>query len=186
MAVSKTRTLIINTASELFYKNGYNLTGINEIIEKAGIAKATLYSHFKSKEDLCIAYLKYRDDVLSENIKQFCELKSKGDAQLIAVLQFLIPFFKNEQFNGCWCIRTIAEIDPQNEKIRACIKKNKLDFLQFIKNLVKENKPHLKLTTQKRLSKRIYLLYEGAITESHLHQEIWPIKEAINLLKDIL
>lgn len=186
MAVNKTKTLIINTASELFYKNGYNLTGINEIIAKAGIAKATLYSHFKSKEDLCIAYLAYRDEVLSKSIKEFCEAKPKGDAQLIGVIQFLIPFFKSEQFNGCWCIRTIAEINSQNEKIRDCIKENKLNFLLFIKNLVKENKPQLKPKAQKHLANRIYLLYESAVTESHLHQEIWPIKEAINLLKDIL
>lgn len=186
MAVNQTRALIINTASELFYKNGYNLTGINEIIAKASIAKATLYSHFKSKEDLCIAYLEYRDEILSKNLQEFCEGKSIGDAQLLAVLQFLIPFFKSEQFNGCWCIRTLAEIEPQNEKIRACIKKSKVDFLQYIKKLVKQNKPQLKTYAQKQLTNRIYLLYEGAILESHLHNEIWPIKEAVKLLKEIL
>jgi len=106
MKASKTKTLIINTASELFYKKGYNLTGINEIIAKADIAKATLYSHFKSKEDLCIAYLEYRDEQLSKNMAAFCEGKAKGDTQLLAILEFLIPFFKSEQFNGCWCIRT--------------------------------------------------------------------------------
>lgn len=57
MARQDTRDHIINTASELFYNQGYNLTGINEIIEKAEIAKATLYSHFKSKEELIQAYL---------------------------------------------------------------------------------------------------------------------------------
>jgi len=129
MAVSKTRTLIIHTASELFYKNGYNSTGINEVIAKAGIAKATLYSHFKSKEDLCIAYLTYRDEILSKNIKEFCAKKPKGDSQLLAVLKFLIPFFKSKQFNGCWCIRTIAEIQPQNKKIRESIQTSKLNFL---------------------------------------------------------
>ncbi len=186
MKVSKARTQIINTASELFYKKGYNLTGINEIIAKANIAKATLYSHFKSKEDLCIAYLEYRDEILSKNLQEFCESKTKGDAQLLAVLQFLIPFFKSEQFNGCWCIRTLAEIEPQNEKIRTCIKANKVSFLQYLKKLVKQNKPELKASIQKQIANRIYLLYEGAILESHLHNEIWPIKEAIKLLRDVL
>jgi len=50
---------IIKTAADLFYTNGYNSTGINEIIKEAGIAKATLYNHFKSKGDVCIAYLKH-------------------------------------------------------------------------------------------------------------------------------
>ncbi|MGD1846632.1 MAG: TetR/AcrR family transcriptional regulator, partial [Salibacteraceae bacterium] len=44
MKHSEIRGRIIETASELFYQNGYNSTGINEIIAKSGIAKATLYS----------------------------------------------------------------------------------------------------------------------------------------------
>jgi len=57
---------------------------------------------------------------------------------------------------------------------------------QYIKQLVKQNKAGLKPADQKQLANRIYLLYEGAVTESHLHSEIWPIKEAIKLLKEIL
>ena len=48
---------LLETASVLFYQNGYNNTGINEVIEKANVAKASLYSHFKSKDSICIAYL---------------------------------------------------------------------------------------------------------------------------------
>ena len=62
---------IIQTASHLFYQNGYNLTGINEIIKEAGIAKATLYNHFKSKEDICIAYLQYKNASFITEIKAF-------------------------------------------------------------------------------------------------------------------
>jgi len=54
---------IIETASFLFYKNGYNLTGINEIISEASIAKATFYSHFKPKECICISYLRFKNSV---------------------------------------------------------------------------------------------------------------------------
>ena len=68
---SNTRAKIIETASELFYTKGYNLTGINEIIKESGIAKATLYSHFNSKEDLLVAYLEAKDAELLKNIKSF-------------------------------------------------------------------------------------------------------------------
>jgi AcrR family transcriptional regulator len=47
----------MQTAARLFYQNGYSNTGINQIIEVAGIAKSSLYQHFRSKEDLLIAYL---------------------------------------------------------------------------------------------------------------------------------
>ncbi len=183
---SDTRNLIVNTASELFYEQGYNLTGINEIIAKAGIAKATLYSHFKSKEDLCIAYLDLRDSELLKNIKEFCMSKPKGNQRLIAVLEFLIPFFESDEFNGCWCIRTVAEIPRDNEKIKNKIKENKQQFLNFIKALVMDNKPQLTDKQQDKLANRIYILYESAVSESHLQDDAWPIHESIDLLKNIL
>ena len=66
---SEVKNRIIETASLLFYKNGYNSTGINEIISEAGIAKATLYNHFKSKEELCLAYLRFKDKTFKEEIE---------------------------------------------------------------------------------------------------------------------
>ena len=183
---NETRDLIVDTASELFYKKGYNLTGINEIIAEAGIAKATLYSHFKSKEELCIAYLDARDTDLLLNIREYCQKKPKGDKQLIGILDFLVPFFKSGEFNGCWCIRTVAEIPRENKNIRKKIKNNKSLFLDFIKSLVKENKSELTKKHQEKLSKRIYMLYESAVSESHLQDELWPIEESIDLLKNLL
>jgi len=165
---------------------GFQLAGINEIIAEAGIAKATLYSHFKSKEDLCIAYLDSRDSELLINIKAFCDSKRKGNSRLVAVLEFLIPFFQSKEFNGCWCIRTVAEIPRDNKKIKNKIKDNKNLFLNFIKTLVKDNKPKLTEKQQTKLANRIYILYESAVSESHLQDDAWPIYESIDLLKNLL
>ena len=52
---------ILAVASELFYRQGYRATGINEVIARSGVAKATFYNHFPSKEDLCLAYLQLID-----------------------------------------------------------------------------------------------------------------------------
>ncbi len=186
MKRNDTRELIIDTASNLFYKKGYNLTGINEIIAEAGIAKATLYSHFRSKEDLCVAYLEARDETLIQNISEFCYAKPKGNEQLVAVLEFLIPFFEDKDFNGCWCIRTIAEVPKDNERIRSKIKANKSLLINFIQKLVADNKPHLSPEQKEKLTKRIYLLYESAVAESHLQDDSWAIHESIDLLKSIL
>ena len=182
----KTRNHIILTASDLFYQKGYNLTGINEIIEKAGIAKATLYNHFRSKEDLCLAYLDARDQELLEQLNQYCEQKKKGIARVIGILEFLIQFFESGEFNGCWCIRTSAEIPRENERIKLKIKQNKKEFLEFIEDLIKKNISNLTRSKRERLAKQVYLLYEGAVTESHLQKEDWPIHENIRILKTLL
>ncbi len=186
MKRTDTKQLIIDTAAQLFYQKGYNLTGINEIIATAGIAKATLYSHFKSKEALCVAYLAAKDEAFLKDIQVHCSQKQQGNEQLIGVLDFLIPFFNSEEFNGCWCIRTVAEIPQENEVIRTAIRKSKQTLLQFIRELVTKNKPTLSERVQYKLAHQIYLLYESAVAESHLHGEEWPIHENIDMLKGIL
>jgi AcrR family transcriptional regulator len=183
---SEIKQNIIETASSLFYSKGYNSTGINEIIEKAGIAKATLYSHFDSKEDVCIAYLKHRNSIFVKDITMYCKSQAKGKPQIVAIFDFLQLFFLNENFNGCWCINTVSEIPKGNEKIRNEIQEQKIMFVQIISELVKYNLPNLKENQIIPLSRQIYLLYESAVSESHLHRADWPIKEMKNICSQII
>lgn len=177
---------IIETAAHLFYQKGYNLTGINEIIKEAGIAKATLYNHFKSKDDICLAYLEYKNAHFIQNITAFVADKPQGKEQCIAIFDFLRLFFDDSNFNGCWCINTISEIPRENESIRSKIQAQKKDFMAFIEKIVHHNLPSKTAKEQLLLSKHIYLLYEGAISESHLHQNSWPIDSARTFCKQIL
>ncbi len=182
MKHSAVRQRIIETASSLFYKNGFNSTGINEVISESGIAKATLYAHFKSKDDLCVAYIKYKNSIFLEDIEQFCASKKSGKDQVLGIFKFLELFFNDKDFNGCWCINTMAEISIDNILIRNEIQHQKKKFQMFITDLINSN---LDLTSNEtnRLSKQLYLLYESAVSESHLHQDNWPIKEALGLGK---
>jgi len=178
---SEIKNKIIETASYLFYKNGYNSTGINEIISKSGIAKATLYNHFKSKEDICVSYLQFKNTTFLKDITIYCKTKPKGKQQVLAIFDFLEQFFKDKDFNGCWCINTISEIPNDDVKIRTEIQLQKNHFIKLISELIKEN---MEITDTKEnlvLARRIYLLYESAVAESHLHQLDWPIKEAKHL-----
>ena len=185
MKHSVVRETIVETAANLFYQKGYNLTGINEIIREAGIAKATLYNHFKSKEDICVAYLDYLNKSFLSDIEHFSASKSSGNSQILALFDFLEAFFFSEEFNGCWCLNTLSEIPRDNEKIRNEIQKEKRELLHLIVRLLETNFPGKDKKEVDALSKKIYLIYESAILESHLQQEVWPIttaKEIINTL----
>jgi len=186
MKQSAVRDNIIETATRLFYEQGYNLTGINEIIKEAGIAKATLYNHFKSKDDICVAYLKHKNDTFLHDIKEFVLKAPSGKKQILALFDFLRLFFNHKDFNGCWCINTISEIPKSDEKIRKEIKIQKSQFIAFIEDLVNFNFPKKSKKERTSLTKSIYLLYESAVSESHLHQEMWPIESASKLCEKII
>ena len=186
MKHAEIRNKIIETASDLFYKNGYNSTGINEIIAEAGIAKATLYNHFKSKEDICLAYLRFKDKTFIEDIETFTASKPKGEIQVLSIFDFLESFSQKKDFNGCWCIKTVAEIPRDNKRIRSEIQKQKNAFIQLISKLVSNNLEKIKTEEINSLSRKIYLLYESAVGESHLHQNNWPIKETKKLCATLI
>jgi len=186
MKHSLIRQTIVETASRLFYQHGYNLTGINEIIKEAGIAKATLYNHFESKDDICLAYLDHKNEIFMEQISSFVSKKKKGTAQLLAIFDFLKQFYSAESFNGCWCINTLSEVPFEKVEIRNKIKHQKNGFLHFITELAMANFPDNSKRENTLIAKRIYLLYEGALSESNIHREAWPIADARALAKQIL
>ena len=183
---SEIKQHIIETASSLFYQNGYNSTGINEIIAQAGIAKATLYNHFKSKEDICLAYLQFKNTTFLRDINLHCKKEAAGRDQVLALFDFLNIFFEDSDFNGCWCIKTVAEIPKENERIKAEIQMQKHHFLNLIATLVNDNLAHAEDQKVETLSRQIYLLYESAVSESHLHQADWPIMEARKICEQII
>ncbi|SKB80815.1 transcriptional regulator, TetR family [Salegentibacter holothuriorum] len=186
MGRSKVRDRIVETASKLFYKNGYNSTGVNEIISESGIAKATLYNHFKSKDDICIAFLDFKHAAFMEDIEAFTKDRNEGVDQILALFDYLQLFFQDSEFNGCWGIKTVAEIPQNNQKIRTVLQGQKREFLDLIIALVTKN---LKIDHQEEIkttARRIYLLYESAVVESHLHQNDWPIKEAKEVCSQII
>lgn len=178
MKHSMIKQTIVETASNLFYKNGYNLTGINEIIKEAGIAKATLYSHFKSKDDLCIAYLQHKNSTFLKDITAFTQKAPKGKKQVLAIFDFLSKFFVDKDFNGCWCINTVSEIPRESTKILEEIQNQKNQFIFLIEELVDNNLEKRTSRQRNLLAKQIYLLYESAVAEAHLHADKWPIDSA--------
>jgi AcrR family transcriptional regulator len=186
MKHSLVRKNIINTASNLFYQKGYNLTGINEIIKETGIAKATLYNHFKSKDDICIAYLKNINSSFLKDIKEYTLEKPKGKKQLLALFDFLKAFFYDKEFNGCWCINTVSEIPRDNSSIRNEIQNQKNLFLELITDLVLNNYAKKSTKEANVLAKQVYLMYESAVSESHLHLNVWPIDIAKKICSKIL
>ncbi len=157
-----------------------------KLFRKQELLKQQLHNHFKSKEEICLSYLRHKNTNFIDEIDTFTSSKPKGKKQILAIFDFLKLFFRTKDFNGCWCIKTVSEISKDNERIRSEIQNQKTFFIQMITNLVSTNLKNKEEKEIDSLAKQIYLIYESAVTESHLHQIDWPIKEARNLCSKII
>ena len=98
--------------------------GIDEVIERSGVAKATLYRHFPSKDDLVLAFLERREQLWT---REFVEAgaESRGatpDERLLAIFDVFDEWFRREDFEACSFINVLLEMgDPSIQRAgRAC------------------------------------------------------------------
>lgn len=177
------RERLIETASDLFYQNGYNNTGINEVIEKAKVAKASLYTHFKTKDALCLAYLNHKEAQFYNKLNIFLNGKQKGKVKVVALFDYLRELYREPDFKGGWNQNILAEIPKGNTIIKDEIFKHKSKLRNYILDLVSKN---LDVKYPDKLASKLYLLFEGALVESYLQQDSWPIKDAKEIAMQII
>ena len=105
-----TKKNIENTAARLFYEQGYNSTGINQIIAEAGVAKASLYAHFPSKIDILKKYLQNTSESSIEVFRSIVEQKQTPKDKVFGIFDSLLTFSNETSFNGCQFLNIAAEL----------------------------------------------------------------------------
>lgn len=168
---------ILETASDLFYNQGYNHTGINQIIAEANVAKASLYQHFRSKEDIAVAYLKGRHLMWMGNLDEFIKDKQTPYAKILAAFDFLQYWLEDVSYVGCGFQNIAVNLPKSESKIydQVIIHKNELKnwLSEQLGSTNKYNETELD-----KLSSEIMVLIEGAIILSQIQQSSWPIESA--------
>jgi AcrR family transcriptional regulator len=103
------RERLLAAADELFYENGINLVGIDRIIEHAGVAKASLYDCFGSKEELIRAYLKGRAERRQARVFERMAALATPQEKILSVFDLLAEIVNGTDYRGCAFQRTSAE-----------------------------------------------------------------------------
>ncbi|WP_405181619.1 TetR/AcrR family transcriptional regulator [Nocardia sp. NBC_01377] len=113
------REKFIDVATDLFYANGVHAVGIDEVISRTGMAKASLYRRFPSKDDLVLAVLQRRDDQFWAAWDETATRHPDPRAQLDAQLARMQRLATGKGYRGCAFVNTAAEFDSEaNESIR--------------------------------------------------------------------
>jgi AcrR family transcriptional regulator len=146
------RERILNTAGPLFYREGFRAVGVDRVIAEAGVAKATFYKHFPSKDDLIIAWVGR-----AEGITDAAVPSDDGPVPLTAYAEAMIGVAAGNQCLGCTFQVTAAEFsDPGHPAHQAAAeaKRRVLAELERRAGLQGLHAPHL-------VAGEVFLLLEG-------------------------
>jgi AcrR family transcriptional regulator len=159
-AASDARQRILETADRLFYAEGVRAVGIDRIIADSGVAKMTLYSHFRAKDDLILAVLQYREEQFMGWFEQAMERHRRlGKDRLRALFAALKEWFETPEFRGCAFINASVELADAGHPGSVFARQHKGRFHAFLAGLIEESLGK----SASRLAPAVALLIEGAI-----------------------
>jgi AcrR family transcriptional regulator len=151
------RERLLASANELFYNEGVHTVGIDRIIEHAGVAKASLYNTFGSKDELVRAYLEDRQTSVSQRITRAVNRYDTPRERLLAVFEGQGELFGQPGYRGCAFARACAESHPGDLAEQAAD-----GYRTWVRALLTELAGEAGVREPEVLARQLHLLYEGA------------------------
>lgn len=160
------RERLLAAADELFYAHGVHTVGIDTVIAKAGVAKASLYSTFGSKDALIEAYLQRRYDDRNERVRQGVAKHDDPRSKMLAVFDVADAAIARPTYRGCAFINASAEGLPGS--VEESVSANARGWLrELFTGLAKE----AGIKDAKALGEQLGMLYDGAIISARLDKK---------------
>jgi AcrR family transcriptional regulator len=158
------RERILDTAYELFSHRGVHDVGIDELIERAGVAKATLYRHFPSKDELVLAFLEQREQRWTYGWVA-AEARRRGatpEEQLLAVFDLFDEWFHRDDFEGCSFVNVLLEIGNLDHPVGRA----SADYLENIRSVVGTLAQEAGLRDPEAFALSWHILMKGSIVQA--------------------
>ena len=176
------RERVLDTASRLFYEQGYHATGINQIIAEADVAKASLYQLFRSKDELLLEYLEQQTRAWWADFETFRAAAPEGKKTLLALLDYRMHLIRDHRYRGCGFMRIAYELPELDGAPLAVIRDFKQGVKTFIGAQIKTHLPQLGRQETVDLIELVTNLYEGSGSQAYVQRSSKPIEEAKRLL----
>ena len=159
-AATPPRERILAAASVAFYQQGIRAVGVDSVIADAGVAKATLYRHFPSKDALVQAFLERRDRRWREWFVGAVErLGPDPPDRPLAVFDALGEWFGSDDFRGCAFINAAVEITDPAHPARDAVREHERRLAEYLAVVCEE----ADLVDPAAAAAALFLLVEGAI-----------------------
>lgn len=161
------RDRLLDAADELFYAEGVHVVGIDRVIEKAGVAKATLYSAFGSKDELIRAYLERRNSRSRERLGSCLEERfGTPRERLLGIFQIQGEQFADPKFRGCPNASATAE-----SQCGGTIEQASDDYRGWVRSVFVDLATQAGAVDPEGLASQLALVHDGAATTARMDRD---------------
>ncbi len=159
------RERLLAAGDELFYSEGIHTVGIDRVIEKAGVAKGSLYYSFEGKDDLIAAYLEGRHERRKARIEAAFAVLDDPREKILALYDVLHDIASVPGYRGCAFANAVVEARPDGVEVEATER-----YRAWLRNLFLSLATEAGYTDPEGLTDRLRLIYDGAVASSQLDQ----------------
>ncbi|MFI5780802.1 TetR/AcrR family transcriptional regulator [Nocardia sp. NPDC051570] len=165
-AKGSARERLLAAADELFYSEGVQSVGIDRIVRQAGVAKASLYNLFGSKDELVQAYLDARHANTREQVERTLTRFRTPRERLLGVFDAQGQLFTEPDFNGCAHMTASAEAQPGSPVECATDR-----YRQWVRTLFTDLAREAGVADYEGLARQLHLLYDGAGASARMDRD---------------
>lgn len=168
------RDRLIGTAARLFYERGLPNVGINEVTDRAGVARMTLYNNFASKEDLALAAFERHAELRRQLIEARLAQARSPARKIAAFFDVAERLASGARFRGCAFINVALQQPDADGRLHAVVRAHK----DWIRTKFRAIAEEARARNPDRLSQQLLALWDGAIVEAYIQGTTVPISAA--------
>lgn len=158
--MSSRKEVILDTATELFNREGFQSVGVDKIITAAGVSKLTLYRHFASKEELIEIVLNRQNSRFLAELTDAIQKHDVPKAQLQAFFTFYENWFSSDSFRGCMSVNAVLEFADRSPALVAINRSLHEALIALLSQILRS---WVKRERAQRIAYALNMLIEGAI-----------------------
>ncbi|MER6923550.1 TetR/AcrR family transcriptional regulator [Streptomyces spiralis] len=176
--VSEARERLLRTAGQLFYAEGIHTVGVDRLVAESKVTNATFYRHFRSKEDLAVAYIGSVDQAIRTQIGSLMAADVPTDGILRGIGASLVEQIRSPGYRGCAFLNAAAEFPDPDHPVHRAVVQHREWFLQTITGLFAE----IAAAQAEHAGRHFVMLRDGAMSAGYLGD---PVLAGETLLRGI-
>jgi AcrR family transcriptional regulator len=168
------RERLLAAADDLFYAEGVHTVGIDRILERAGVAKASLYGTFGSKEELVRVYLEQRSLRRKERISERIARYEDPRDRILSIFDLLGERARDSDFRGCAFVNACAE-GPREPSVARQVSSEQRAWTRGVFTQLATD---LGARDPRQVGRQLAVLYDGALIGASMDSDPSIVDEA--------